>query len=127
MTVGIAESDIAIAKLEVTLVDAMATVQSMGKPKWIKNCSQLAEHFISCVFQQYNDDSEVHLIFDRYDLPLSLKSATRDGRQGGQQPVFYHITDTTNIPKVPIKRLLSHVNKDGVDQLFGRKDPCKGM
>ena len=105
MTVGITESDIAIAKLEVTLVDAMATVQSMGKPEWIKNCSQLAEHFISCVFQQYNDDSEVHLIFDRYDLPLSLKSATRDRRQGGQQPVFYHITDTTNISKVPMKRL----------------------
>ena len=49
VTVGIAEFDIAIAKLEVTLVDAMATVQSMGKPEWIKNCSQLTSSAVySC-------------------------------------------------------------------------------
>ena len=84
----------------------------MGKPEWIKNCSQLAEHSISCVFQQYSNSSEVHLIFKRYDLPLSLKSAKRDRRQGGQQPVFYHITDTTNISKAPLKRLLFHVKTE---------------
>ena len=36
---------------------------------------------------------------------------TRARRQGGQQPVGYHITDSTNIAKVPMKRLLSHVEK----------------
>lgn len=50
----------------------------------------------------------MRLIFDRYDLPLSLKAATRVKRQGGQAPVSYHITDTTHIAKVPLKRLLSH-------------------
>ena len=29
-------------------------------------------------------------------------------RQGSQAPVYYHITDTTDIAKVPVKRLLSH-------------------
>ena len=40
--------------------------------------------------------------------PFSLKAATRVRQQGGQAPVYYHITDTTHIAKVPMKRLLSH-------------------
>ena len=51
--VNTAESGVEVAKHSVKLVDAMATIQSMGKPEWIKNCSQLVEHFISCVFQRY--------------------------------------------------------------------------
>jgi len=50
----------------------------------------------------------VHLIFDSYDLPFSLKAAIKVRCQGGQAPVYYHITDTTHIAKVPMKRLLSH-------------------
>ena len=39
---------------------------------------------------------------------MSLKSAeTRIKRQGGHDPVFYRITDSTHIAKVPMKRLLS--------------------
>ena len=53
-TSNLAEPDVAFAKLEVGLVDAMAIVQSMGQPEWIRNCSQLADHFISCVFQRCN-------------------------------------------------------------------------
>ena len=34
----------------------------------------------------------------------------RARRQGGEQPVAYHITDTKNIAKVPMKKLLSRVN-----------------
>ena len=60
--------------------------------------------------------SEVHLIFDRYHLPLSLKSAKCDRRQRGQQPVFYHITDTTNICANE-ETDVSCKDKDGVDYL----------
>jgi len=35
-------------------------------------------------------------------------SLTRQKRQGGQAPVAYHVTDTTNIAKVEMKRQLSH-------------------
>ena len=52
--------------------------------------------------------NEVRLIFDRYDLPLSLKAATREIRQGGQDPAYYKITKSTQIAKVSMKRLLSH-------------------
>ncbi len=95
-------------QVQVEIIDGMAEVQSLDKPEWIKNCAQLAEHFSNRVLQTYTESNEVRLIFDRYDLPFSLKAATRVRRQGGQAPVYYHITDTTHIAKVPLKRLLSH-------------------
>ena len=94
--------------MKVAIVDGMAEVQSLDKPEWIRNCAQLAEHFSNRVMQTHNGSNEVRLIFDRYDLPFSLKAATRVRRQGSQAPVYYHITDTTHIAKVPMKRLLSH-------------------
>ena len=42
-------------------------------------------------------------------MPLSLKTATRVSRQGGQTPIYYKITDSTHITKTPMKRLLAHV------------------
>ena len=88
----------------------MAEVQSLHKPEceWIRSCAQLAEHFSNCVLQTHTVSNEVRLIFDRFDLPFSLKVATGVRRQGSQAPVYYHITDKTHIAKVPMKRLLSH-------------------
>ena len=40
VTVDIAEAGVKIAELEVILVDAMATIQSMVKPEWIKKISR---------------------------------------------------------------------------------------
>lgn len=60
-------------------------------------------------------------------MPLSLKTATRKTRQGGQDPIYYKITDTTHIAKVPMKRLLSHVNtKMELTQYLARKTLEKG-
>ena len=94
-------------QMKVAIVDGMAEVQSLDMPEWIRNCAQLAEHFSNRVMQMHTGSNEVRLIFDRYDLPFSLKAATRVRRQGSQAPVYYHITDTTHIAKVPMKRLLS--------------------
>ena len=94
-------------QMKVAIVDRMAEVQLLDKPEWIRNCAQLAEHS-NRVMQTHTGSNEVRLIFDRYDLPFSLKAATRVRRQGSQAPVYYHITDTTHIAKVPMKRLLSH-------------------
>ena len=97
-------------EVKVAIVDAMAEIQSNDKLDCINNCSQLADHFINHVMQKYSDSDEVRFIFDRYDMPSSLKMATRTRRQGGQQPIAYHIADTINIAKVPMKTLLSHTN-----------------
>ena len=54
-----------------------------------ENCEQLAIHFVDTIEQKYGREDEVRLIFDRYDLPMSLKEATREKRQGGQDPIYY--------------------------------------
>lgn len=62
----------------------MAELQSLDKPAVITTCAHLAEHFSEQFLNKYGDSDELHLVFDRYDVPLSLKSATR-------------ITDSTHI------------------------------
>lgn len=93
---------------KVSIVDGMAELQSLDKLTWITTCSQLAEHYINQLLQKCSESDEIHVVFDRYDVEISLKSATRVRRQGGQDPVYYRITDSTHIGKVPMKKLLSH-------------------
>lgn len=50
-----------------------------------------------------SESDEIHVVFDRYDVELSLKSATRVQRQGGQDRVYFRITDSTHIGKVPMR------------------------
>ena len=62
--------------------------------------------------------NKVHIVFDRHDIPNSLKEAPRIRRQGMQTPVEYHITDTSNIAKISQAKLLSHIkNKASVHKL----------
>lgn len=96
------------AEHKVCVVDGMAEVQALDKPDWITNCGHLAEHFANRILNKYSDSQEIHLIFDRYDIPSSLKAATRVKRQGNSDPIYYRITDSTHITKVPLKRLISH-------------------
>ena len=96
--------------MKVSIIDGMAEVQSLDKPEWIKNCSDLSDHFTLRIFEKYQGNDEIRLIFDRYDLPSSLKQATRLKRQGNATSVYYHITPSTHIAKVTMKKLLSHVN-----------------
>ena len=90
------------------VVDEMAKVQSMGKPDWVLNCSQLADHFTSHILDKHGSMNEVRVIFELYDVQHSLKQSIRDRILGSQTAVSYHITDSTNISKILMKRLLSH-------------------
>ena len=95
-------------QFKVAIVDGMAEIQSLDKPAWIETCKHLAEHFNNRLFSKYDENQEIRLIFDGYDVPSSLKSATRTRRQGLEDPVYYRISDSTHIAKVPLKKLLSH-------------------
>ena len=95
-------------QFKVAIVDGMAEIQSLDKPEWIKTCKHLAEHFNNRLFSKYDENQEIRLIFDRCDVPSSLKSATRTRRQGLENPVYYRISDSSHIAKVPLKKLLSH-------------------
>ena len=107
---------------KVTIVDGMTKVQSLDKPEWIKNCRDLAEHFTNHLLVEYNDLQELLIIFDRYDVPSSLKSATRIKRQVGHAPIYYRITDSTHIAKVPMKKLLAHSKTKGELTMFLAKN-----
>ncbi|KAJ8401582.1 hypothetical protein AAFF_G00378990 [Aldrovandia affinis] len=79
----------------------------MGKPPWIKTCAQWADHFTATLDSKTKVYSEIHLVFDRYDLPSSLKEATWERCQGGKPPTTYHVEDNTPVGKVSAKQFLS--------------------
>ena len=98
-----------VVRKKVVAVDGMAELQSLDKPAIIKTCAHLDEHFTEQVLKKNSDSDESHLVFDRYDIPFSIKSSNRVRRQGNQHPVYYRIlTDSTHIAKVTMKRLVSH-------------------
>ena len=102
-TISIGSGDVTVV-----IVDGMAEVQSLDKLHWIKTCKDLAEHFIARLFVKYNNTQQIRLIFDGYDVLSWLKSASRRKRQGTQEPIYNHITDSTHIAKVTLKKLISH-------------------
>lgn len=96
-----------VVRKNIVIADGMAHLQLLDKPAIITTCAHLAEHFTERVLEKYSHSDELHLVFERYDIPLSLKSATRVRRQGDQHPVYYRITDSSNTAEVTMKRLLS--------------------
>jgi hypothetical protein len=107
---------------KVTVIDGMAVVQAMGKPPWVKTCAQWADHFTGILDSKAKDYDEVHLVFDRYDLPTSLKEATRERRQGGKPATAYHVEDSTPVGKVTAKQFLSSTStKDELTVYLAKK------
>ena len=94
--------------LTVIITDDVAKRQGLSKPGTVRRCAQLADHFIDTIEQKYGRNAEVRLIFDRY-VAMSLKEATRKKRQRDQDPIiYYRITDSTDISKASMKKLLSY-------------------
>ena len=100
----------------------MAEVQTIDKPKSIKTCKDLGEHFASRIKSEFGTYDEVHVIFDDYAVKNFLKTATRSKRLGGLASVRYRITDSTKIQHIPMKNLLSHEGtKDELTMFFSEK------
>jgi len=96
----------------------MAVVQ----PPWVKTCMQWADHFTATLDSKCSDYDEVHLVFDRYDLPTSLKEATRERRHGGKPATAYHVADNTAVGKVSAKQFLaSTTTKDELTVYLAKK------
>ncbi len=99
----------------VIVINRMALVQEMGKPPHVKTFQGLAQHFINRLARKTHGFHEIHLVFDRYDEAVqSLKSGTREKRQGKTRCISYRVSDATNISiKVPYKQ----VHTDTKDEL----------
>ena len=111
-----------LSDMKVAIVDGMAEVQAIDKPKSIKTCKDLGHHFASRIKAKFGTYNEVHVIFDDYTVKNSLKTATRSKRLGGLASVRYKITDSTKIQHVPMKKLLSHEGtKDELTMFFSEK------
>ena len=103
----------------VVIIDGMAVVQSMGKPTWVRNGRDLASHFLEIIDNRSKECDEVHIVFDRYDIPNSLKQGIRQFRQGCNRLMVYQISDGAVIEKITLKQLLSsNVNKESLAMYF---------
>ena len=49
-------------QMKVSVVDAMAEVQCLDKPEWVKKCSHLADHFTNRIFQKFGENEELRLV-----------------------------------------------------------------
>ena len=78
-------------------------------------CKDLSAHFIAFIQRKYD---KLHIVFDRYDILKSHRSAKRHLRLDDSYPVAYHSTDITNISNVPLKKLLSHTATKGEFTVF---------
>jgi len=100
----------------------MAVVQAMGKPPWVKTCVQWTGYFTATLDSKRSDYDEVHLDLDRYDLPTSLKEATRHRRQGEKPETAYHVTGNTPLSKMSAKQFLSSTTtKDELTVYLAKK------
>ena len=91
----------------------------LGKPTWVRTGRDLANHLLEIIDNRSKEFDKVHVIFDRYDLPNSLKESTRQFRQGSNRPMVYQISDEAVIEKITLKQLLgSNVNKESLSIYF---------
>ena len=79
----------------------------MGKLSWVRNGLDLASHFVEVIDSKSNGATEVHVVFDRYDILNSLKEGTQQKPQGTNRAVVYNITVDAFIDKITMKDLLS--------------------
>ena len=92
--------------------------ESLSLMGWLL-CSQwetrleLARHFMTIVENKSSDFDEDHIIFDRYDLPHSLKEWAWQLQQWEGKLIACNISDDAVIEKIQLKQLLnSNDNKD---------------
>ena len=85
------------------IIDAMAVVQAMGKPPWIRNGRDLGSHFIEAL--KVPPRCMLYLTATISQTPY--KEGTRQKRTGTSRAVVYKITVDAVIDKITMKDLLS--------------------
>ena len=106
-----------ISCIDVAIIDGMAEVQIMSSGI-AGTVRELAAAFSNAILKKYAMFSEIHVVFDTY-INESLKSAERERRQKGMEPIRYKILGNDNMRPVALKKLLSHIaNKDELTVVF---------
>jgi len=92
--------------------DAMALGNKVIKTKAIKTCKDFATQFIKQLLSEIKSYDEIRLIFDRYQensYKLKHYCEIKDVLLYSTSLVRYMIQDNTNIERITLKRLLSHI------------------
>ncbi|XP_028412052.1 uncharacterized protein LOC114534781 [Dendronephthya gigantea] len=58
-------------RMKVSIVDAMAEVQALDKPEWIRDCSQLAQHFAGRIFENDHEEADTKIILHAQDATVN--------------------------------------------------------
>ena len=96
------------------ILDGMAVVHELSGQQ-IRTCLEIAQAFIKAIDSKSQNYTLVHIVFDRYDIAKSLKTRTRNHRQGKQGACCkYDVSDKTQF-NIPLNHFLS--NSDNKDQL----------
>ena len=105
--------------MKVIIVDAMAEVQSLRKIPTMKKIARLKEAFVNRIQRSVKLYSEARIIYDRYDVPQSLKEKTREKR-AKQVDKNFVVHDEMAISKISLKDLLSSSQTNaGLANIFG--------
>lgn len=88
------------------IIDGMAFVQEMCKPQRVKTCCDLAKHFCQN-FKFKAQLHEVHVVFDHYNLTISLKEAIQIRRTGTSKVASNNVSNSIPFAKVTMKLFLS--------------------
>ena len=92
-----------LPRVRVAVLDGMSILQSVGIPKNVTICKELSERFIGYIETILDGYQEGHIIFDRYDIPGSMKTATRQRRLARTKPIVFHVKDATVITNLSMK------------------------
>ena len=92
----------------------------MGRSTWVCNGRDLASHFIEIIDSRSKGCNEVLVVFDRHDIPNSLKQGTCQFRQGCNRSMVYQISDGAVIEKITLKQPLGSniINKESLAMYF---------
>ena len=95
---------------KVKIIDCIAVAHEIGKPTWIKTFVHWVCNFTTTLESKVEEYNEINLVFDRYNLKISLKEATWQRGQGDRPATTYRVEDNTSIEKVLVKLFLSRVS-----------------
>ena len=80
------------------MIDGMAVACEIGKPTQIKTCVHWAHHFTKTLESKIKGCDEIYLVFDCYNLKISLKEVSKDAKVT-DQPLLIQSRQHTNREK----------------------------
>ena len=107
-----------------TIIDAMALVQAIGRPKEAKTFGDLSDTIVMNIFKNFEFSTRVYVIFDTYN-PTSIKEATRQKRAAAAKSIR-RIVEGPSVP-LPVRWesfISSSENKQNFASFLSREIIC---